>query len=128
MIKKEYIPMLAYAHNKPKSNVEHRHISKRDEERIKNMIREQPKVREMLNKNLQYRDDFLRSQKLINYKMEKSRLMAIENEVIGNLRYVVRGDNFRKSLDRMQQVDELINDEVISQRHYGPDYFPHRFY
>ena len=35
--------------SKKKSNVEHKMISKRDEEKIKNIIKEQPKIRQMLN-------------------------------------------------------------------------------
>ena len=44
--------------SKKKSNVEQKIISKRDEEKIKNIIKEQPKIRQMLNANLENRNDF----------------------------------------------------------------------
>ena len=55
MFKKQYVPMFTPHALKRKTNVEHKVISKRDEERIKNVLNEQHKVREMLNRNLAYR-------------------------------------------------------------------------
>ena len=49
MFKKQYIPFGPKKTN-VKSSAEYKIISKRDEEKIKNIISEQPKIREMLNK------------------------------------------------------------------------------
>ena len=60
MFQKQYIPFGPKKTNM-NSSAEYKIISKGDEEKIKNIITEQPQIREMLNNNLQYRDDFLRS-------------------------------------------------------------------
>ena len=39
-------------------------FSKRDEEKVKNMIREQPKIRDMINTNLLHRNDFKEAKEL----------------------------------------------------------------
>ena len=119
---------------KNKSNIEHKVISKRDEEKIKNMIREQPKVREMINRNMQYRDDFLRSQKLINYQYEKSRLIGLENRNIQNVRFYrppVMIDDFPSDpndpdYDRLKQINKKIDQELI--RRPGPDFHSSRYF
>ena len=41
-------------------------FSKRDKEKVKNMIKEQLKIRDMINTNLKYRNDFLRSQRIMD--------------------------------------------------------------
>ena len=71
MFKKQYIPFSKPHKSKSKSHIEYQIISKRDHERIKNIINEQEKVRTMLNTNLQRRNEFLRSQRIINFQYEK---------------------------------------------------------
>ena len=71
----------------------------------------------MLNKNLQYRDDFLRSQRIINYNYEKSRLIGLENNVIRGLRFYappVKLDDFADAEDRKQQLDRKMEQEFIN--------------
>ena len=71
----------------------------------------------MLNKNLQYRNDFLRSQRIINYNYEKSRLIGLENNVIRGLRFYappVKLDDFADSQDRKQQLDRKMEQEFIN--------------
>ena len=71
----------------------------------------------MLNKNLQYRDDFLRSQRIINYNYEKSRLIGLENNVIRGLRFYaprVKLDDFANSRNRKQQLDRKMEQEFIN--------------
>jgi len=77
MFKKKYVPMFKPHTQKRKNKIEHQIMSKRDEERIKNVLNEQHKVREMLNRNLAYRNDFSRSQRILNYQAEKSRLQGL---------------------------------------------------
>ena len=92
-------------------------FSKRDEKKIKNIISEQPKIREMLNNNLQYGHDVLRSQRIINYKYETSRLIGLENNVIRGLRFYappVKLDDFADSRDRKQQLDRKMEQEFIN--------------
>ena len=116
MFKKQYIPFGPKKTN-VKSSAEYKIISKRDEEKIKNIISEQPKIREMLNKNLQYRDDFLRSQRIINYNYDQSRLIGLENNVIRGLRFYappVKLDDFADSRDRKQQLDRKMEQEFIN--------------
>jgi hypothetical protein len=47
-------------------------FSKRDEEKVKNMIREQPKIRDMINTNLQYRNDFFKKPR--NYELRNGNI------------------------------------------------------
>ena len=68
-------------------SVEFQITSKRDEERIKNIIREQPKVADMLNSSITRRNNFLKAQRIANYQNEKSRLIGLESQLIGPLRY-----------------------------------------
>jgi aspartyl aminopeptidase len=89
-------------------------FSKRDEEKVKNMIKEQPKIRDMINTNLQYRNDFLRSQRIISYDLEKSRLIGLEGGLVGAVRYyrppAVRLEDFADAPDRMNQI---INQQAV---------------
>ena len=104
-------------HNKQnKSHIEHKVISKRDEEKNKNIFNEQHKVREMLNRNLQYRNDFLRSQRILNYQYEKNRLIGLEAKVIGNLRYYappIRNDEYPDSTNRLEQLEKKMSQDLI---------------
>jgi hypothetical protein len=114
---------------KRKTNVEHKVISKRDEERIKNVLNEQHKVRDMLNRNLAYRNDFLRSQRIMNYQAEKSRLQSLERPVIGNLRYYappVKIDDFPDAASRLDQLERKMNQDLIHRS--GPDFYTTRFF
>ena len=91
-------------------------ISKRDEEKIKNIIAEQPKIKEMINRNLQYREDFLRSQRITNYQYEKSRFIGLENRMIGGLRYyapTIKLDDFPDSENRRQQLYRTHEEDLI---------------
>ena len=103
-------------------------FSKRDEEKVKNMIKEQPKIRDMINTNMQYRNDFLRSQRLMSYDMEKSRLMGLEGQLIGAVRYyrppAVRLGDFGDAPDRMSQI---INQEAVDIADYRA-MRPHRYF
>jgi hypothetical protein len=103
-------------------------FSKRDEEKVKNMIREQPKIRDMINTNLQYRNDFLRSQRMMNYEMEKSRLMGLEGRLVGAVRYyrppAVRMADFPDAPDRMNQI---INQQDVDIADYR-GLRPHRYF
>jgi hypothetical protein len=124
MFKKQYVPMFTPPPLKRSNHVEHKVISKRDEERIKNVLNEQHKVREMLNRNLEYRNSFLRSQRIVNYQAEKSRLQGLESKVIGNLRYYappVKIDEFADSESRLQQIEKKMNAD-------HPDFFNTRYF
>ena len=103
-------------------------FSKRDEEKVKNMIKEQPKIRDMINTNLQYRNDFLRSQRIMSYEMEKSRLIGLEGRLVGAVRYyrppAVQLGDFPDSPDRMRQIinqSQMDIDEYRGMR-------PHRYF
>ena len=129
MFKKQYVPMFTPHSLKRNNHVEHKVISKRDEERIKNMLNEQHKVRDMVNRNLQYRNDFLRSQRIINYQAEKSRLQGLEAGVIGNLRYYappVKIDDFSHAAHRLDQLEKKMNQDMIHRG--GPDFYTSRFF
>jgi len=95
--------------------VEHKVISKRDEERIKHVLNEQHKVREMLNRSLEYRNSFLRSQRIANYQAEKSRLLGYESKVIGNIRFYappVGIDSFADSKNRLEQIERTMDADL----------------
>lgn len=129
MFKKQYIPMFTPHSLKRKTHVEHKVISKRDEERIKNVLNEQHKVRDMLNRNLAYRNDFLRSQRIMNFQAEKSRLQGLESTVIGNLRYYappVQIDDFPDAANRLDQLERKMNQDLIHRS--GPDFYTTRFF
>jgi len=124
MFKKQCVPIFTPHSLKRTTHIEHKVISKRDEERIKNVLNEQHKVREMLNRNLAYRNDFLRSQRIINYQAEKSRLQGLESKVIGNLRYYappVKIDDFANAEGRMEQIDKKMDADMIHKN--SPDFF-----
>jgi hypothetical protein len=100
---------------KRSNHVEHKVISKRDDERIKNVLNEQHKVREMLNRNLEHRSRFLRSQRIMNYQAEKSRLLGLESKVIGNIRFYappVGIDDFADSENRLQQIERQMDSDL----------------
>ena len=129
MFKTQYVPMFTPHSLKRKTNAEHKVISKRDEERIKNVLNEQHKVRDMLNRNLAYRNDFLRSQRIMNYQAEKSRLQSLESPVIGNLRYYappVKIDDFPDSRNRLVQLERKMDQDLIGRS--GPDFYTTRFF
>jgi hypothetical protein len=129
MFKKQYIPLLKPPNKKSKTHIEHQVISKRDEERIKNIHNEQHKIRDMLNKSLQYRNDFLRSQRILNFQYEKSKLIALENKVVPNLRYwapPIRNDDYPDAKDRLEQLELKMKDDLIKRS--GPDFYNSRFY
>ena len=129
MFKKQYVPMFTPPPLKRKTNAEHKVISKRDEERIKHVLSEQHKVRDMLNRNLEYRNNFLRSQRIMNYQAEKSRLQGLETRVIGNIRYYqppVRIAEFADSENRRQQIDRQMDADMINSN--SPDFFYHTRY
>jgi hypothetical protein len=124
MFKKQYVPMLTPNTMKKKTHMEHKVISKRDEERIKNIHNEQHKVIEMLNRNLEYRNNFLRSQRIMNYNAEKSRLIGLESQIIGNLRYYappVGLDDFPKSKNRLDQLEKKMDADILDPK--GPNFF-----
>ena len=111
--------MLKPPNKKRKSHIEHQVISKRDEERIKNIHNEQHKIRDMLNTSLHYRNDFLRSQRILNFQYEKSRLIALENKVIPNLRYwapPIRNDDYPDAKDRLEQQESKMKDDLIGKK------------
>jgi len=129
MFKKQYVPMLTPNTMKKKTHMEHKVISKRDEERIKNIRNEQHKVIEMLNRNLEYRNNFLRSQRIMNYNAEKSRLVGLESQIIGNLRYYappVGLDDFPNSKNRLDQLEKKMDADMIHKN--SPDFFFHTRY
>ena len=97
-------------------------ISKRDEERIKNVLKEQHEVREMLNRNLEYRNSFLRSQRIMNYQAEKSRLLGLESRVIGSIRYYappVKISEFANSQNRLEQIERQMNEDLAGDGLFG---------
>jgi hypothetical protein len=115
MFKKQYVPMFTPPPLKRRTNAEHKVISKRDEEKLKNVMNEQHKVREMLNRNLEYRNSFLRSQRIMNYQAEKSRLLGLESKVIGNIRFYappVGIASFADSKNRREQIDKQMAADV----------------
>ena len=128
MFKKQYIPMFTPHSLKRKTKAEHKVISKRDEERIKNVLNEQHKVRDMLNRNLAYRNDFLRSQRIMNYQAEKSRLQGLDSRMKGNLRYApsVQIDDFPDSPSRLVQLERKMNQDLIHRS--GPDFYTTRYF
>ena len=70
----------------------------------------------MLSRNLQYRDDFFSSQRIINYQYEKSRLIGLENRIIGGLRNhapTIKLDDFPDSENRRQQIYRTHEEELI---------------
>ena len=114
---------------KRRTHVEHKVISKRDEERIKHVLKEQPKILEMLNRNLEYRNSFLRSQRIMNYKAEKSRLQGLEDKIIWPLRYYappVKFDDFPDSWGRMEQIQSKMDADLVSMS--NADFFYHSRY
>jgi hypothetical protein len=107
---------------KRRTNAEHKVISKRDEERMKNVLKEQHEVREMLNRNLEYRNSFLRSQRIMNYQAEKSRLLGLESRVIGSIRYYappVKIGEFGDSEDRLQQIERQMDATLAGDGLFG---------
>ena len=125
MFKNQYVPMFLPPPLRKRTNVEHKVITRRDEERIKNMLKEQHKVREMLNRNLAYRNDFLRSQRIRNYQAEKSMLIGLESQQIGNLRYYappVRIDSFAdNSKHSLDQINAQMKQDMLHRM--GPDFY-----
>ena len=96
---------------------------------LKKNHNEQHKIRDMLNNSLQYRNDFLRSQRILNFQFEKSRLIALENKVIPNLRYwapPIRNDDYPNAKDKLEQLEFKMEDDLI--RRSGPDFYNSRFY
>ena len=129
MFKKQYVPMFTPPPQKRRTHVEHKVISKRDEERIKHVLEEQPKILEMLNRNLEYRNNFLRSQRIMNYQAEKSRLQGLEDKIIWPLRYYappVKIDDFPDSWGRMEQIQSKMDADLASMGH--ADFFYHSRY
>ena len=129
MFKQEYIPRFKPFNKQNKSHVEHKVITKRDEERIKNIMNEQPKVRKLLIENSQYRNDFLRSQRIMNFQFEKNRLIALEAQVIPNLRYYappIKLDDYPDAPNRLEQLERKMKEDLISKS--GPDFHNSRFY
>ena len=115
MFKRAYVPMFTPPLLKRRTNAEHKVISKRDEERIKNVLKEQHEVREMLNRSLEYRNSFLRSQRIANYQAEKSRLLGYESKVIGNIRFYappVGIDSFADSKNRLEQIERTMDADL----------------
>ena len=111
--------MVKPPNKKRKSHIEHQVISKRDEERIKNIHNEQLKIRDMLSKSLQYRNDFLRSQRILNFQYEKSRLIALENKVIPILGYWVpsiRNYDYPDAKDKLEQKELKMKDDLIRKK------------
>ena len=53
-----------------------------------NAMKEQTKIKDYQTQSIQYRDDYIRAQNIINRHMERSRLMGLHGRVIGNLRYM----------------------------------------
>ena len=107
---------------KRRTNAEHKVISKRDEERIKNVLKEQHEVREMLNRSLEYRNSFLRSQRIMNYQAEKSRLLGYESRVINNIRFYappVKISEFANSQNRLEQIERQMDEDLAGDGLFG---------
>ena len=82
----------------------------------------------MLIENLQYRNDFLRSQRIMNFKFEKKRLIALEAQVIPNLRYYappIKLDDYPDAPNRLEQLERKMKEDLISRS--GPDFHNSRF-
>jgi len=129
MFRKQFVPMFTPHSLERKTQIEHKVISKRDEEKIKNIRREESKVREMLNQNIEFKNDFVRSQRIMNYQAEKSRLIGVECQIIGNLRFYappVKLDDFPDSKDRLDQLEKKMNIDMIHKN--NPDFFYHTRY
>ena len=130
MFQKRYVPMFTPPPQKRRTHVEHKVISKRDEERIKHVLKEQPKILEMLNRNLDYRNSFLRSQRIMNYQAEKSRLQGLEDKNIWPLRYYappVKIDDFPDSWGRMEQIQSKMDADLVSMSNADFFYFSRYF-
>ena len=129
LFERRYTPSLKPFNKQIESHIEHKVISKRDEERIKNIISEQPKVRRMLVENLQYRNDFLRSQRIMNFQFEKNRLIALEAKVTPNLRYYappLKLDDYPDAPNRLEQLERKMKEDLIGKS--GPDFHNTRFF
>jgi len=85
----------------------------------------------MLNANLENRNDFLRTQRLINYSYEKSRLIGVENTMIGSVRFykspTLRADDYDDEESRLKQIEKLAERDLLGRKEH-PDMFPHRFF
>jgi len=122
MFKKQYVPMFTPPTLKRRTNAEHKVISKRDEERMNNVLKEQHEVREMLNRSLEYRNSFLRSQRIMNYQAEKARLLAYESRVINNIRFYappVKISEFANSQNRLEQIERQMNEDLAGDGLFG---------
>ena len=106
-----------------KSNKEMRVISKRDEERIKSIIREEPKIQKLMHDRVDYRNNFLKSQKLINYSHEISRLQGLEGKIINNVRY----HDIRSGHQEHQRMQRLFEDNRYDLNKVKSEYLATRF-
>ena len=65
----------------------------------------------------------------MNYQAEKSRLIGVESQIIGNLRFYappVKLDDFSDSKDRLDQLEKKMNVDMIHKN--SPDFFYHTRY
>ena len=82
----------------------------------------------MLVENLQYRNDFLRSQRIMNFQFEKNKL-ALEAKANPNLRYYappIKLDDYPDAPNRLEQSEKKMKEDLI--RKSGRDVFHSRFY
>ena len=80
----------------------------------------------MLNKSLQYRNDFLRSQRILNFQFEK---IALEAKVAQNLKFYappIKLDDYPDVPNRLEQLERKMKEDLISKS--GPDFHNSRFY
>lgn len=94
-------------------NVYSQILNQQDEFKLKNMMRETPKLLFEKQQSIAIRNDFLKSQKIVNYQNEITRLTNIEKSVIPNLRFPPsRGGSYGDSGDRIEQLQRQINENI----------------
>lgn len=94
--------------------------SKQEEQQMKRIIKERHKIHNMLNEDLQFRENYLRAQHLTNAHMERSRLLGLQGRVMYNLRDVAPPVTLHARPDATDRLDQ-INQEI---EHLS---VPHRF-
>ena len=111
--------------NPPMNNMEVRVVTKGDEEKIKNILKEQPKLRQLITERIDLRNNFLKSQKLASYRNEISRLIGIEDRLVTDLRYATR--QYRPvRLRELQEHRDRLNEAKLenNRTRWGPQQPP----
>jgi hypothetical protein len=124
--KEKSFNMISYMKKmKPKTkNKQIQLLTQADENKMKNIIREQPNLLKQMNENIAIRNDWIKAQNVKNYQNELQRLMNIEHKTIQNLRFPPsRTDDFSNSTTRQEQLINKINDNIVDNPNYKK--YPH---